>query len=347
MNDGSNQPVAENNQPADDTIERELAEIFGLPVSAPEEEEPKVETAPVTEQPSPVHGGAGSKPEGGVVASAPPSVVPAPEPAQPGQSAPKDLTPLAQPAPSSADQPGGVTPPAPAAPTPQELELASLKAQVQALSEQLTKAAPASPEASTGDKPEENPVKYGLVVPNDVLDAVFSEDMQVAKSGLEHIINSISTIIHTNVRKEYQESINRFRSELSRSNSEADTQQQYAAFEEQYYNAFPQHKDASFRAVLASEAAQLSTEYPNLPLDANYINALGARVNQRLVELAKAAGMAPAMAPVAAPVPAQPVAPAGQPVPKPATMLPTTARSPAAGTEDSLTDFILDTITSE
>lgn len=254
----------------------------------------------------------------------------APQPAAPQGGEPASPQPLPglmpSPAPSAA-QPGAT----PAAPAPQspEMELVSLRAQVQMLQQQL--AQPQQPQAQPGQQPapsgaapagqgtggQEEAPRYNLDIPDQVAQAIFSEDPAQAKAGMVHLVNSLATIIHTRAREEFRNEFQQFRTGLQTERATAEQAAEAERLKEEYFTAFPAHRDPVVQTIVAAENYALSQEYPGHPFDERYRAALGARVNQKLQGVA---GLGGAPAPTA--VPPAPAVPAN-PVPaKPAPMLP-------------------------
>ncbi len=315
--------------PADNSVfEAELASIFGV---GPASEE-ALPGEPLGAEGLPAVPGA----------EVPPTSTSAPVP--PTVAEPLAATPPIPAAPAQAPQQG--LPPAipaqpavvPAAPDPKDLELENLKATVAALQAQLQQPAagtPAQPGAATpssGDPAAQLP-QYGLAIPDNVAAMVFGEDPAQAKAGLEHIVNSVLTIAHTRVRKEFDERLTAMQSAQRQEAAQSATATQVDEIKRDYYTAFPTHNHPAVAAVLAEESAKMAASYPNLPWSEQYRNALGTRVNTRLQEL-QALGGAPA---APAPVP-------GTPVPSaPAAMTPLAPRpaAPTGGQTDE--DLLLET----
>lgn len=245
--------------------------------------------------PSPADAGAGA---GGDEGSPSAPVTPPPsgnaDPAQTATSG--DGQPSAPPAqqPAEAGQP-----PAPAAVPPQvapvdaaALRLQSLEAQVQGLQAELARARanpPATGEqqpgregAGGGSGQADDLPRYNLNLPQQVAAALTSGDDQQTLAGITHMMNSLATIVHHNVRLEMRSVIG----SLMQSAREQDTQTQTASAMEQaredYYKAFPQHKDPALLPIIQSEVTAMAAEFPGLGWSDQYRNALGARVEARL-----------------------------------------------------------------
>jgi len=277
--------------PSADDLAAEVSNVlgFGPAVSeeAPSNEPPAAPQAPVQTPTTP--------------AQVPPT---APSPSAPAAT-PSPLPGLEQP---TTPQPAPT--PQPQAPVPgvdaNALELASLRAQVQALTQALDQRTPTpaagQPEAPADElvKPEE--VSYGLKIPDQVLGAVFNEDPNVAAGGMHHLINSLASIIHKNVLTATRKDLQGFRTELTQSATMDQQEVARQKAQDEYYTSFPTHNHPHIKLIVAAEAQKLGAEFPHAPWDDNFKNALGARVNNALA----AFGAAP---------PAQPTTPAAPTTP--------------------------------
>lgn len=271
--------------------------------------------------------------EGGAVsAPASPSAPPAPEPVAAPQPAaapsgepasPQPLPGLTpSPAPAAA-QPGQEAPAAPAQAT-EAMELVSLRAQVQMLQQQLAQGTPqpggqqptpqAAP-AGQGTGGQEEAPRYDLDIPDQVAQAIFHEDPVVAKKGMVHLVNQLATIIHSRARQEFRQELQQVRTGIQTERVQAEQAAEAERLKEEYFTAFPTHRDPVVQQIVAAENYALAREYPGHPFDDRYRAALGARVNQKLSGIAGLGG---------APTPqVQPTAQPTTPVPpRPAAMLP-------------------------
>lgn len=312
---------------AEESLALEVADIFGI-------EQPSIETAeppaasPSAAPPAPVEGAA---PVEAPAAAPEPSPAPvAPEPAP----APASSTPAPSPAPTT--PPATPTP----APDPRDLQLASLTATVQSLQAALEQqranqpgGQPSAAEPGQGTPQAPQLPQYALTLPPQVEEALSSEDPTVFRAGVLNIINNLAAIVHHNVRTEFNHRLATFQQE--RQNDEVVTRQaqEREAQKEQYYSLFPGHKNPTIEPIIQQQAGKLATEYPGLSWGPEFMNALGARVNNALTELT---GAAPAPAP--APFTPQPSVPA-----RPAPGLPTGTRGEVPGSELSGSDLIEDT----
>lgn len=220
-----------------------------------------------------------------------------------------------------------------------------MQAQIQALQAQLAaQTASPSPQAGTpaapasGQPGAEPPVSYDLTIPPQLADALFNEDRNIAQQGMSHLINSLGKHIHERLQTQFRQEL----AQRDQAAQQQQTQQTQAAAAEQmqkdYYGAFPAHNNAAVKQIVAMAAGEMASQYPNLPWDARYIAALGARVNQHLTTLA---GGGSAAAPA---LPAAPAAPTAAPAPAHAPFAPTAPRSAIPSFEaDGQADVIADT----
>lgn len=267
-----------------------------------------------------------------------PALVPAGD--TPPPEAPPAPSQPAAPEPAPASAPGATPPPAspapvtpPAAPTPPVavdeavLREASLKAQVDALSrtvEQLR----ANPQGTPSGTPPpaesgttgEQPVRYNLTLPQQVQADLMSEDPAKNMAAISAIVNDLGTIVHNAVRAELRKEIQVAVSSISSSGEQGEREQATAKARDAYYAAFPTHNSPLALPIVQAEAQKLSAEFPGLPWDANYINALGARVNKAIADVAAATGGV-------VPPPAPPAVPAAVPPARPAPMMPSGNRA--------------------
>ena len=295
-----------------DDLSQTIADVFGLgdfgtqaDTAATTAEQFSEQTGDAPPQPaSPSVGteGTGEGSDGGT----------SPAPAQPSPvttpgSAPSDQQPATPPA---------ATPEAPAAPSASELELASLKAQVAALSAQLAEKTGSgeSAPAPAGTQPTA-PQPLNVQLPDELFAAITSEDPMTARQGMNTLVSTIATGLNfrfearlAELRKEVGEKFSAKDSEVQAAARQEEAAQQRA----EYFEAFPTHNKPILLPIVAQEAAQLAAEFPNLPWDKNFVNALGVRVNNKLAELQ---GSAPAPTNPTIPAPA-PFTPGGnrQPV---------------------------------
>lgn len=294
-------------------------------------------------------------PLGGASDTAPPVAEPTPSPSAPPEpGAPAAPAPDAAPKGAPAPVPSPAPAPAPAAPaptpTPAPSELETLRAQVAALTTMLQQAqkpvAPSSPAPSPTGQPGapapsgddqkpiyEQPIDYGLSIPPDLAEALSSEDDATRTHALTFLINGVSKAVHTRVRAEMLEVQKGLRAELGSIPQQLDQQTQIRQTREAYFSRFPTHQNPATELLIQEELAALNAAQPGAAFDANFINALGTRVNNRLATLA---GIQPAPS---APAPAAPAAPAARPAP----MLPSSGRgpapaAPAASTQQDLID---------
>lgn len=261
--------------------------------------------------------------------SEPAPAQPAPQPAAAPTGEPTPPLPGLTPSPAPAAAQPGAAPAAPAAMSP-EMELVSLRAQVQMLQQQLAQPAPQGQQpgqqpqapspaaAGQGTGGQEEAPRYNLDIPDQVTQAIFNEDPAVAKAGMVHLVNSLATIIHTRAREEFRNEFQQFRTGLQTESVQREQVAEAERLKESYFTTFPAHRDPVVQTIVAAENYALSQEYPGHPFDERYMAALGARVNQKLQGVAGLGG-----APAPAIVPPAPAAAAAAPVPaRPAPMLP-------------------------
>lgn len=309
------------------------------------------------DEPAPAATGGEPTPKAGEGVAAPsPSPEPTPsaaaeEPPTPAAAEPASEPPAGQPAPQA--EPG--TPqPAPQPPQPDEAALreASLTAQVDALKRTI-ETLRASPQPSaqpsgtptgaapeSGQSPAEQLVRYNLTLPQPVMDQLQSEDPAQFAQAISRIVNDLGTIVHNSVINQVRQEVGAKFEHLSKFASESqETDVREAAradAKKQYYDAFPTHQNELIEPIIQTEARKMAAEFPGLPWNADYINALGARVNGALAQLRGEQ-----------PQPAPEPAPSGQQPPKkPAAMMPSGNRGGTGAPQPSSADedLILDTL---
>ena len=273
--------------------------------------------------------------------STPAAPEPAPAPAPSGEPAPS-AAPAAQPA---AQPPAGDA----------ALREASLQATVDALQrriDDLTKsgaqpqeapsAQPASSESGQPSATQPQTPRYALTLPQQVQEAILSEDPQQNIAAIQHIVNDLGTIVHASVvaqmRSEFQGAFQQLIS-AARQGTEQETRLSAAqSAREDYYKAFPQHNDPLILPIIQSESQKLAAEFPNVSWSPDYINSLGTRVDAFLAKLR--GGSAPAD-------PAPQPGPGNTPPARPAPMMPSGTRGGDAGNflpVAAETDLIEDTL---
>jgi hypothetical protein len=298
--------------------------------------------------------GTGAKPEGGTdTGTAPPTPAPA---AKEPVAAPQELAPVPG---AQTSQPGTeqtsegtapVTPapgtqPAAAEPAPQEtrltpeerLQLASIRG-LQDQNQQLLEAlrsqqAPQQPQpGGQAPQPSGGPAieQVHLTVPDNLYDAVFAEDPGLSKRGLNVLVSSIATAAVNHVLQKVVPIVDSRLQGYDQSTRAATTAQSQ---EEDYYTAFPAHRNPLFRTAIESEMQKMAQEMPAAPWNEDFRNALGTRVNRTLQLLGINVGMVPGKPnggaePPAAGFGAQPAGNGGTP-PAPAPMLDSSNRGAA------------------
>ena len=312
--------------------------------------------------------GTGAKPEGGTdTGTAPPT--PAPAAKEPVAAPPVEQPPVpgAQTSqPGKEQKPEGTAPvtpapgtqPAAAEPVPQEsrltpeerLQLASIRGlqdQNQQLLDALRNAqAPQQGQpGGTQPQPSGGPAieQVHLTVPDNLYDAVFAEDPGLSKRGLNVLVSSIATAAVNHVLQKVVPIVDNRLQGYDQSTRAATTAQSQ---EEDYYKAFPAHRNPLFRTAIESEMQKMAQEMPSAPWNEDFRNALGTRVNRTLQLLGINVGMVPGKSdggaePPAAGFGAQPAGNGGTP-PAPAPMLDSSNRGAAP---ESAGNFIAATFT--
>jgi len=267
--------------------------------------------------------GTGAKPEGGAdTGTAPPTPAPAakePVVAPPVEQPPVPGAQSSQPAteqkpataapetPAPGTQPAAVEPaPAETRLTPEErLQLASTQA-LREQNEQLLAAIRGGQTQPTGQQqpqPSGVPVEQvHLTVPDELYNAIFAEDENLSKRGINVLVSSIATSAVNLALQKMAPLVDQRIAGYDQSSRQTSTAQ---AQEEDYYQNFQAHRNPVFRPVIESEMQKMSQEMPNAPWNADYRNALGTRVNRTLQLLGFNVGM------VQAPKQDDPPTPAG------------------------------------
>lgn len=226
-------------------------------------------------------------------ASTPPSPSGDAVPPQPATSGDGVSTPPPGQQPAQAGQPpapGAATPPV--APVDENaLRVQSLEATVLALQQELSnaRAQPAGPGQPAAGQPQpgqqDDLPRYALQLPPAVAAAINSGDDQQTLAGITHMMNSLATIIHHNVRQEYRQALGQLVQTARQQEEEGSNQQFIAESRNDYYKAFPDHNNPLILPIIQAESVAMAGQFPGLPWNENYRNALGQRVNARLAEL--------------------------------------------------------------
>jgi len=294
--------------------------------------------------------GTGTKPDGGAdTGTAPPTPAPAarePEtvpqetPPVPGVSASQPAT-EQKPATAAPVTPAPGTQPAAAEPAPAEtrltpeerLQLASLRG-LQEQNQQLLEALRGSQTQPQGQQPQPSvgPAieQVHLTVPDALYGAVFSEDDRVSKQGMNVLVSSIATAAVNHVLQRVSPIVQAHLQHYDQSTRQTSTAQSQ---EEDYYKAFPAHRNPLFRTAIEAEMQKMAHEMPSAPWNEDFRNALGTRVNRTLQFLGIDVGMVPGAKPNGGEPPAagfgaQPAGNGGSP-PAPAPMLDSSNRGAA------------------
>lgn len=221
----------------------------------------------------------------------------------------------------------------------QKLAEANEAARVKALEARIAEfeaAAQAKPEAApaaeANPQTQQNVPKYSVQLPKELLTDMLSDEPEDNVRGITNLINGIMTSTHNTAIAETARMRESILAEIRAQTTGQALQQEQAAtvedMQKQYFEAFPTHQDANMQAIVQTEAAALSGEFPNASWDADYINALGNRVNAKLTALG---------VPVAA-------INAKTPPTKPAAFLPKGNRTSTPTSEPSLQEEIADVL---
>lgn len=314
--------------PAAGNTPSDIMKIFNLsddelPSSRSEEDGADTGSAPT--EPAPVAAGEGGVPP---AAQTPPS------------------TPTPAPTPSPAPAPAPAPTPEPAS-GPSELD--QLRAQVTqltqslvAMQQQQTQPRPAESAPSEPAQPQPSPYA-NVTLPPDIVQGIFGEDPNVAAQSMQRLIQSVMAFTHQNVMAEVKKVMDTtLDTRFSSYQAQTQEQQQQAQMEHDYYSAFPNHNNPQVRQLVAqaaqAKAMQLGPSYKWGP---DFINAVGAEVNQQLQALAQSMGFTPQPAPAPQPNPQpQPAEQPGFPS-RPAAQL---GATPRASEPQSAANFIKSTL---
>lgn len=332
------QPQVPAQPSGDDDMASTILDVFGLEDTSSSDDgdgSPPVQPSVGTEGE-----GAGQEPkDGGTPPSPPQAPAPAPStppsgeegtPPSPGSAAP------AQQEQTIPAQPGQEQPQQPTS-DPRDLEMASLRAQLQSLQafiaeQQGTQPGGQAPAAGQPGQPGQPPQPQlehiPVQLPAPLAEAILGEDPQQAVAG----INTLLTTVASGLATRFSAQLRQLESKVNErfdGQQQAVTEQEAAAQAEQlredYFKTFPTHKPAVFLPIIQEQARLLTAEFPGVAWDENFRNTLGVRVNQALAE----AGVQ--VSTVATP-PRAPQAPS-----QPAPMLPSGSR-PAPLEEDIITE---------
>lgn len=216
------------------------------------------------------------------------------EGAAPGQPATQGDGTSSAPAAQPGQQPPAAGTPPVAPVDADKLRLQSLEATVQALQQELANAR-ANPPAGREQQPgqpagggsggADDLPRYNLNLPQNVAAAILGDDPQQAVAGINNMLNSLATIVHHNVRLEMQQRFGQLINAAREQDSQAQTATAIEQAREDYYKAFPAHKDPLILPLIQSETMQMAAEFPGLGWSDQYRNALGQRVEARLAQL--------------------------------------------------------------
>lgn len=241
--------------------------------------------------------------------------------------------------------------PAPGAPQPavapgavdeNALKLQSLETTVAALQAELARARAQPPQQGApqqsaqpapggqGAEQAADLPRYALHLPQPVAEAIFGEDTTPERqmAGITHMMNSLATIVHHNVRQEMRQSFGALFGAARQQEYETAQASAMTTARQDYFQAFPQHNDARILPIIQAEAAGLTAQFPGVGWNDQMRNALGARVEAALAQLRGGV---------------QPQANGGSPPAAPATMIPAGPRAVPEGSELAGGDLIFDT----
>jgi len=350
---------------ADETFSAPVAEMPASPAGPPSgDDSPGVDNdfimstlfgqdapeAPVTSKPAGDQG-SGTKPDGGAEpgtapptpapAAKEPEAVPQEQPPVPGASASQPVT-EQKPASAAPETPAPGKQPAAEEPAPAEtrltaeerLQLASLAGLRQQNEQLLEVLRGQQQQPSAGQQPQPSggvPIEQvHLTVPDALYGAVFAEDERVSKQGMNVLVSSIATAAVNHVLQRVVPIVDHRLQGYDQSTRQASTAQ---GQEEDYYKAFPAHRNPLFRTAIEAEMQKMAQEMPSAPWNEDFRNALGTRVNRTLQLLGIDVGMVPGAKPNGGQPPAagfgaQPAGNGGSP-PAPAPMLDSSNRGAA------------------
>jgi hypothetical protein len=256
---------------------------------------------------------------------------PAPEPAPPAKPPKKAPAPAPAAAPAAAEPPpaaptGPPPTPLPERQTPVEPTMADLLQVVMRQQEQLGQLTsrvagpPAEPE-----EPEGPPVPdYMFEVPDQLLEMVRSEDPNVQKAGLAHMIGGMAQAIHRKMYGELQNSLTPVIDQrVNVVRSEADRRR---AMHDDFYGTYKFLDNPRLKPMIATVATQVAAEWRTNEWSPQMRDEVYRRVVDDLRTVAAAAGSAPVELPPT--VPASGAAPA---TPTPAVLGSPAPVAPAGG----------------
>lgn len=266
-------------------------------------------------------------------------------PASPAPSEPKEP---AQPKDDSAGQQGGE----PGAKQPEKSAEERLREQAEKAEIERLRARVKELESQPAPEPKADPAKkapegkghgevpaYNLQLPPQILDAVDSDEPAHRAQALNGIVNGVLGAAHKVVLDEVSKLRDSILSEvkatLTQSQSNAQAEQTAKTQQQEYFEAFPNHNKEQLMPIVARINGQMAAELPNAEWNADWIAALGARVDAYLSEL----GVPTESAPAPSPAPAAKTPPA-----RPAAFTPTSTRTTTPTGEISLEDEIQDTL---
>lgn len=308
----------------------EIADVFGISINEPAAAEPATPAtpepaAPASSEPAPgsvtepsvgTEGGAGQEQE-----TAP---APAPSPTPAGGEG------SATPEPQQPAVPPVQTPPQQQTSDPRDLQIASLTAQLQALKATVEASAPAGAAGQPGAEPAKPaaPEIIPVQLPKQLVETIFGEDFDQAHNGLNVLISTVASGLQARFQQQLAAAKTEMQDQiksLRQADTQVDEQKNAETQRQEYFTRFPDHNKPILQPLLGQALSELVAEFPGVPWNDQFMNALGARVNAKLQESGVSFGTQPA------PVVAAPA--------KPAAMLPQGSRpAPAAADANEIAD---------
>lgn len=178
------------------------------------------------------------------------------------------------------------------APTP-EMVIASLRAQIAQLQQAQPATQPAQP--ATEGQPAAQPAAsedqlqpVNFKMPDQLRKMLTEgepEDMvAVVEQLIAGVANYAQQVSVRMAQAEAQKAVAAYKAEQTTAVQSQAQMEEARKMRDAYFSAFPQHNQPLYTSVLNQEAAKLAAELPGHPWDANFINALGARVNKVLAD---------------------------------------------------------------
>lgn len=242
---------------------------------------------------SPAGVGEGEGGDGGV-APAPSEPLTEKEPEVPANAVPAQPKKEEAPKPDPAAQPSSQEPKKPQgeealAEASRNAEVERLKRELAALQKQSEEPKTTQPKSS--EEQPKGPIapEYKAQLPEQVLQALDSEDPAVRGNAMNGLMNGIMRTAHqvalNEVQKMRETILGEIKNEQAQTTQLTEQQQEVSKLQEKYYAAFPSHKDDKMLPIVQMQSSRLAAEFPDAPFDENFIAALGSRVNKYLSDL--------------------------------------------------------------